>query len=189
MKVKKWLQSQRNEERTSLQNPRTARVTFLDLPGEIRNQIYAYSIYADLSSLFVANCTKPEHFGATVLHPPLFRTCRQIRAEAFSYLCATCQLGFLGIRSAVLFFSLVGEAVSEIKSLAVTRPVVYDREYKERKDIVEQFFSTLDTMSGLSKIRFEGLADWIKPDKKGAKLDFHMRLEKLRERHVVVQIK
>ena len=189
MTIKKWLQSKRNEGRTGNQNPKTARVTFLDLPGELRNQIYAYSIYPDLPSILVANCTKPEHFGATLVHLPIFRTCRQIRAETLSYLCATFQLGFLGIHDAVLFFSLAGEAVLEIKSLVMIRPVLVEEEYKECKETVEQFFSALETMSKLSEMRLEGLANWTMPHQRDAKSEFAMRLEKLRERHVAVHIK
>ncbi|EUC42226.1 hypothetical protein COCMIDRAFT_29141 [Bipolaris oryzae ATCC 44560] len=162
--------------------PRAARATFLDLPGELRNQIYAYSIYPDLSSIFVANCTKPEHFGATILHLPIFRTCRQIRAETLSYLCATLQLGFLGIHSAVLFFSLAGKAASEIKSLFLIEPLCIGEEYTESKETVEQFLRALEAMRELSEIQVNNIGRLTPPDQKTWFWKFTKRLEKLQER-------
>lgn len=77
----------------------------------------------------------------------------------------------------------------EIKSLVMIRPVLVEEEYKECKETVEQFFSALETMSKLSEMRLEGLANWTMPHQRDAKSEFAMRLEKLRERHVAVHIK
>ncbi|EUC38594.1 hypothetical protein COCCADRAFT_32254 [Bipolaris zeicola 26-R-13] len=189
MKIKKWLQTKRKEERPGSQNVRSARATFLHLPGELRNQIYAYTIYPNMGSILLVNCNKPEHFGATILHLPIFRTCRQIRAETLSYLCATFQLRFFGIHSAVVFFSLAGKAAAEIRSLVVIRPVLVEQHYEESKETVERFFSVLETMSELSEMQLEKLADWTMPGQRDAKLEFARRLGKLRERHVAVRVR
>ena len=43
--------------------PQKTDCAFLELPGEIRNHIYAMAIYPELSSIVIVNCTKPEHLG------------------------------------------------------------------------------------------------------------------------------
>jgi hypothetical protein len=159
---------------------------FLNLPGEIRNQIYAMTIYPDLTSIVIANCIEPKHLAASVLHLPLFRVSRQIRAECFSYLCATFPLKIFGLSTATLFFSCAGPAVSEIKALVLVQTAVIFLENKKSRDKVEQFFAALKKMYQLKELGFEGTGDVTVLEQGG---NFARRLEDLRRRGVDVQVK
>jgi hypothetical protein len=127
---------------------------FLELPGEIRNQIYALVIYPELSSIVIANCTKAEHLAASVLHLSPFRICRQIRAECLSYVCANFSLTFLTLQTANLFFSCVGPAISEIKAFVLVQPVIASKS-KESRDRVERFLAALEEMDQLAEVVLE----------------------------------
>ncbi|KAI2482780.1 hypothetical protein Ptr902_05097 [Pyrenophora tritici-repentis] len=161
----------------------TLRGKFLDLPGEIRNQIYSYIIYPDLHSVTIANCAIPEHLAASVLHLPLFRTSHQIRAEALSYLCANIPLRILGVRTANVFFSWAGSAVSDIKSLTIAQ-VVLD----VRRDNVDKFFEVLDTMHGLVEVRLEIVEKFETLEKCKENVEFMRRIKTLEERGVHVWV-
>jgi hypothetical protein len=124
-----------------------------------------------------------------VLRVPLFRTCRQIRAETLSYLCATFQLRFLGLQTAVSFFSFAGDVASEVKSLVLNQPVLGMFEDGKSRGKVEQFFSALEAMSELSEVRLEGPAGLAISDQSDGYLAFVKRLEKLRERNITVHVK
>lgn len=159
--------------------------TFLDLPGEIRNQIYAYYTYPELDPITISNCTKPEHFGEAVLRPPLFRVSRQVRAEALSYLCANHTFKFFSLQAAVLFFSYMGIASSEIKSLVLMQLVLEEGS----QEMVDKFFSALEKMSALSEVNLDQFAHTTGLHQRDQCVDFIGRLDKLRAREVVVHIK
>lgn len=165
------------------------RGTFLDLPGEIRNQIYGYVVYPGLSCVTMAFCTKPEHLAAGALHLPLLRTCRQIRAATLSYLCATRSLKFVGIKTAAGFLALAGSAAAEIRSLVLVEPVLVALDSEENRVDRECFFGALETMEELVEIQVEALGRRSVLGGSGGDIEFVKRLEQYRERGVAVQVK
>ncbi|CAG5174739.1 uncharacterized protein ALTATR162_LOCUS10900 [Alternaria atra] len=162
---------------------------FLELPGEIRNKIYTMAIYPELSSIVIANCTKPEHLAASVLHLPLFRVCRQIRAECLSYICATFPLRILGLQTALLFFSCAGTAISEIKALVLVQPATSIVESKGGRDRVEHFLAALNMMDELNEMRLEGMGSMSRLGHGGEHMDFVRKVEDLSKKGVDVQVR
>jgi len=128
--------------------------------------------------LTIANCAKPEHLAASVLHHPLFRTCAQIRAEALSYLCANIPLRILGLQTANVFFSCARDAISEIKSLVLVQAAM-----GISWDKVGKFFEALEMMHMLVEMRLEVVKEG------GEYAEFVRQLETLRERGVDVQVR
>jgi hypothetical protein len=61
------------------------KTSFLDLPGEIRNAIYAVTIPQNKGLPYVIAWPNPSHFARTVLSSPMFRLNKQIRAEALAH--------------------------------------------------------------------------------------------------------
>ena len=161
----------------------------MDLPGELRNQIYAYIIYPDLPSLMIANCARPEHLAASVLHLPLFRICRQVRAEALSYLCANIPLRILGLQTANVFFSCVGSAVSNVKSLVLVQAAMGIQGSKESGERVDKFFRALDMMHELAEMKLEGVGEMLNLEKGREHAEFVRRVEAMRERGITVHIR
>jgi hypothetical protein len=164
------------------------RGTFLGLPGEIRNQIYAYVIYPELDAITIVNCTKPEHLAASVLHLPLFRASHQIRAEALSYLCATFGIKILGLETANVFFSCAGTAISEIKTLVLVQPVMGISESNESWERVEKFFAFLGQMRELEAFRLDGVGKMHPIGMNADYEEFVRRVIGLGERKVEVRV-
>lgn len=160
---------------------------FLELPGEIRNQIYAMVIYPELSSLVIANCTKPEHLAASVLHLSTFRICRQIRAECLSYICANFSLKFLGLQTADLFFWCAGPAISEIKAFVLVQPYITPKS-KQSGDRMERFLAALDKMDQLTEVILEETRKTLALEKSEEQNEFTRRVEALSKRGVKVQV-
>lgn len=161
---------------------------FLELPGEIRNMIYAMAIYPELSSLVIANCTKPEHLAASVLHLSAFRVCRQIRAECLSYICANFSLKFLGLQTADLFFWCAGPAISEIKAFVLVQPCIASKS-KQSGDRSERFLAALDKMDQLTEVVLEETAKVLALEKNEEQNEFTRRVEALSKRGVKVQVR
>ncbi|KAH8731534.1 hypothetical protein GQ44DRAFT_767400 [Phaeosphaeriaceae sp. PMI808] len=96
---------------------------FLQLPGEIRNIIYAQIVFPELSSLIISfgNIRRQRHFAKSVLRHPLFRTSHQVRVETLSYLCATKHLKILGVETAIAFFHCIGGAYRHLKRITLAQ--------------------------------------------------------------------
>jgi uncharacterized protein YecE (DUF72 family) len=144
------------------------------------------AIYPELSSIVIANCTKPEHLAASVLHFPVFRVCRQIRAECLSYICANFSFKFLGLQTAVLFFSCAGTAVSEIKAFVLVQSVVSLSVSGEDRDRIERFFAAIDVMDRLVEVRLVETEIFRLLVKGGEHDQFITRVKDLSERGVDV---
>ncbi|KAF1845591.1 uncharacterized protein K460DRAFT_405841 [Cucurbitaria berberidis CBS 394.84] len=150
---------------------------FVELPGEIRNQIYLYAIYPELSTVIVCNCEKPEHFGSRILRLPLFRISRQIRAESLSFLCATKTFKILGIVTANAFFQVIGTAIGKMKSMTLLQPLSeITPSCKERTD---RFFSSMTDAKALKEFRLEGLGNWVPLCNEGEYYTFVRRVRSL----------
>ncbi|KAG9196646.1 hypothetical protein G6011_01767 [Alternaria panax] len=169
--------------------PQKMNGAILELPGEIRNHIYAMAIYPDLSSIVIANCTKPEHLAASVLHLPLFRVCRQIRAECISYVCATFHLRILGLQTAIVFFNCAGTAVSEIKAFALVQPAMSILESTESRDRVNYFFAALDRMDELNEVILEGTGRMPTLEQGEKQMEFVRRLKDFSQGGMNVQVR
>jgi hypothetical protein len=146
------------------------------------------AIYPELSMIVIANCTKPEHLAASVLHLPVFRVCRQIRAECLSYLCANFSFKFFGLKTADLFFSCAGTAVSEIKAFVLLQSIHGLLVSGEDRNRIERFFAAIDVMDRLVEVRL------VETEKvvvlvEGGELDqFIKRVKGLSERGVNVHV-
>lgn len=92
-----------------------------------------------------------------MLHLPLFRTCRQIRSETLSYLCANLPLKILGIETANVFFDMIGIAIREVTTLTVVQPV--DEISSASWAVMERFFCFMDRAKGLRELWVENLGD------------------------------
>ncbi|KAF1943382.1 hypothetical protein EJ02DRAFT_453290 [Clathrospora elynae] len=164
---------------------------FLALPGEIRNQIYAYAIYPALSSLTIANCSKREHLAASALHQPLFRASRQIRTEALSYLCATHTLQILGIGTANLFFECAGEAIKQVKQIVIVQAASEIVGMPACEESIERLFGYLEEAEALKGVRMveEGVGKIFDFGEGEEHAGVLRRVGGLRERgvHVVVE--
>ncbi|KAJ4370749.1 hypothetical protein N0V83_005270 [Neocucurbitaria cava] len=149
---------------------------FLALPGEIRNQIYFYAVYPDLPSLTIVNCSENEHFGGTLLHLPLFRTCRQIRVETLSYICSTKNIKILGIDTANAFFELIGATIGNLKSMTLVQPA---REitplYREQED---RFFAYMKEATALRKFQLAEVGKMTSRKEGGGHWEFARALVK-----------
>ncbi|KAF2112301.1 hypothetical protein BDV96DRAFT_158278 [Lophiotrema nucula] len=94
-------------------NPKTAPNTgigFLNLPGEIRNEIYQYLIFPNLQFIMIIGNTNDRCYGDSILQHPIFRMCRQVREEALSFLCANKEFHIYGVNSASRFLDYIGTA-------------------------------------------------------------------------------
>ncbi|KAJ4321319.1 hypothetical protein N0V94_002951 [Neodidymelliopsis sp. IMI 364377] len=118
--------------------------TLLSLPGELRNQIYAYVLFPSHPSLTIFSAPNP------LLSHPLFITSRQLRHEAITHLCATKDINFGSIKTANDFFAAVGEqGVRSLRRMSVRCPdawYVCSREMDERR---EEFLGYLSIARGL----------------------------------------
>ncbi|CAO2648755.1 Nn.00g097040.m01.CDS01 [Neocucurbitaria sp. VM-36] len=178
MSIYKWLRRSREAPVINPEDNDTSS-RFLELPGEIRNQIYFYAMYPDLESITIVNCERREHFGGTVLHLPLFRTCQQIRAEAISYLCATKNIKFLGIDTANAFFELIGETIANMKSMTLVQPASEITPLCRER--IDRFFGSMAEAKALRKFRLEGVGKMISMEEGGEHWMFMKQVQDLRE--------
>jgi hypothetical protein len=123
----------------------------LKLPGEIRNEIYAYAIYSKLGSINIAQGLKQRHVRQTVLDLGIFRTSHQIRVEALSYLCATKHLEICGSKAAISFFECVGDVIGEVKRITIAQPIVHDTPSEQ----IDKLFHFLDKATSLQYLKLE----------------------------------
>jgi len=81
---------------------------FLNLPGELRNYIYSFIIYPHQERIAFASATDPKDLVSTLLRSPIYRTNRQIRAEALSYLCKSKTFTAINFRTAGILLEWTG---------------------------------------------------------------------------------
>jgi hypothetical protein len=97
----------------------------LQLPAEIRLQIYSYCIYPALRRIKIVQAATPLRFEETALIPSIFRASRQLRAEALSYLCSNKALQIYGLDTANAFFKTIGsDAIGDVRSLSIAQVIV-----------------------------------------------------------------
>ncbi|KAF1914865.1 hypothetical protein BDU57DRAFT_549927 [Ampelomyces quisqualis] len=102
---------------TSAQNVTASRL--LQLPGELRNQIYTYVIYPRLDAIIITDMVVQHHYSRKALRLGIFRASHQLRNEALSYLAADKHFKICGIQSAVDFFLALGPAIADLKRVTV----------------------------------------------------------------------
>ncbi|KAH9860351.1 hypothetical protein J1614_011682 [Plenodomus biglobosus] len=159
---------------------------FLDLPGELRNQIYAYAVCPNLAIIQISSCTRPEHLGSGVLSPAIFRASRQVRAEALSYLCATKLFQFHGIQCANVFFTVIGPAISEIKDILVEQPASELLRTTASRASVASFFAFIEQATALEVLEVSGLGRMLSIGNGGVHGEFLRSLARVGERGVKV---
>ncbi|KAL1595865.1 hypothetical protein SLS60_009555 [Paraconiothyrium brasiliense] len=99
-------------------------VSFLTLPGEIRNQIYDLALFPRYCNVSIS-VSHPKDLLRTVFKSPIFRLCRTSRYEAFARFCKMKTLTFMTYKSYKVFVtyaSTVGEgdiAEKNVKSIAL----------------------------------------------------------------------
>jgi hypothetical protein len=91
---------------TSLRDP--SKPSFLSLPGEIRNKIYDLIIYPHHHSLLIAFHNGPHDIFRSFLRSSLYRINRQVRAEAFSFLCSQKTFRIINAVSGETFLRYIG---------------------------------------------------------------------------------
>jgi hypothetical protein len=187
MKVKMWLRSKLSGKKTPTRTtPHHHQTSFLDLPGELRNKIYAYALFPRVGTITAANANKPHHLATSMLASPLFRASQQIRAEALSYLCATLSSQFFGISVANLFFACVGEAVREIKHVSLLQQLSEFPDSREGAERVERFFGFVGKIEGLKRFEIMSRGGTDLSGEMMVFREFMKRVEALEERGVEV---
>ncbi|CCT61080.1 hypothetical protein IAQ61_001637 [Plenodomus lingam] len=163
------------------------KISFLQLPGEIRNQIYSYLVYPNLRLIQINDCTKPEHMGYNVLFPAIFRVSRQTRAEALSYLCATKVFQIWRITSANTFFAVIGPAIGNIRDILVQQSATELTTTEASREEVARFFTFIERASSLKVFEVEGLGRMPGIVTGGIHANFMRSLEMVGERGVRVE--
>jgi hypothetical protein len=130
----------------------------LQLPGELRNQIYGYILYPRLDAIIVADMVIQHHYSRKALRLSIFRTSHQLRNEAMSFLAADKHLKICGIDSAIDFFTALGPAVADLKRISVAMTHVGHKELSD--DNLARFAGFLHRMTALKYLKLEiGKAD------------------------------
>jgi hypothetical protein len=125
----------------------------LQLPAEIRLQIYSYIIYPSIKCIKIAHGTQTWRVAEKVLRPSIFRASHQLRAEALSYLVNKKPLQICEIEAANAFFRAVGsDVICDIKSLSMAQ--VFTKTPLPREQI-EQFAHFLGQATSLQHFSLE----------------------------------
>ncbi|KAF2181597.1 hypothetical protein K469DRAFT_713665 [Zopfia rhizophila CBS 207.26] len=82
--------------------------SFLDLPGELRNDIYYLIFNPHQFCYLAAYITGPRDIFRGLLQPSILRVSRQIRAESLSFLCSTKHFKAMNAPSASTFLRYIG---------------------------------------------------------------------------------
>jgi hypothetical protein len=88
-----------------------------------------------------------------VLKHGIFRTSRQIRSEALSFLCATKQLQFCGSACAIAFFDCIGDAIEDVKRITVAQRVIQGQPMPAEQ--VDRLFYFFDRATSLQYLKLE----------------------------------
>jgi hypothetical protein len=140
--------------------------SFLTLPGELRNQVYSYLIFPNLKEILVRDQEFLEEMYSSVLSAPIYRTCRQVRNEALSYLCSQRQITFLNFSACSTFISCSGESGrTNLSHIKLTRANLIARKLMvmgngEEVTVITFFLENLKKLSGLKSFELvvhEGL--------------------------------
>jgi hypothetical protein len=122
-----------------------------NLPGEIRNNIYSFTLFPHHDCLLALSYSHPRDIFRTLLHSPIFRVSRQIRAEALSFLSATKDFRIPGVRTSTTFFRYLGP-VGRANLTNVTIAFLSDKDLNldGGKDLIR----LMRDIRGLGKRRF-----------------------------------
>lgn len=82
----------------------------MDLPGELRNHIYALAIPKEKGVPYLIAWQGPRHFAQTVLKSPIFRLNQQIRSEAMSYKFTDQEFKFYNVKIMIQFLRWIGKS-------------------------------------------------------------------------------
>jgi hypothetical protein len=125
----------------------------LQLPAEIRLEIYSYIIYPSLKHIKISHGAQTLGVTEKVLSPAIFRASHQLRAEALSYLVTKKPLEICEIATANAFFKAIGSAaVGDMKSLSIAQ--VLSSKPLPRKQI-KLFAHFLSQAASLKRFTFE----------------------------------
>ncbi|KAF2463536.1 uncharacterized protein BDR25DRAFT_347172 [Lindgomyces ingoldianus] len=150
------------------------KVSFLNLPGELRNDIYCFLIYPHHNMLLVVFQTSPRDIFRSLLRSPIFRVNRQIRAEAFSFLCGTKKFRIINAPCAETFLRYIGPVGRmNLANITLMLSVFVDLNLGQ----AEGFFRFLREANHLRHFHLE--IDMYITDQKhdNAKWDFLQRIE------------
>lgn len=83
-------------------------MSFMKLPGELRNKIYDWAVFPEHSFVQVTHCTHEKDIVSKIFCSPLFRTSKAIREEAMSRILGTKTINVTGLHSISAFVNYVG---------------------------------------------------------------------------------
>jgi hypothetical protein len=132
----------------------------LQLPGEVRNIIYSYTIYSALTKISIDRSSPsgevfqlPFTPKISVLGLSIFYVSRQIRSEALSYLFANKEFVVLGVK---LFTDLIGCAGGAVKDLKKLNLMLYlDADNPIPAAQTDDFFHLLEQADSLWYLKLE----------------------------------
>ncbi|KAH7401748.1 hypothetical protein DE146DRAFT_651511 [Phaeosphaeria sp. MPI-PUGE-AT-0046c] len=127
----------------------------LQLPGELRNQIFSYCIFpfSGARPLTIVHGTKDRHFTTKVLSAGIFRVCHQLRLESLSFLAAVKHFNILGTKAACVFLECLGPAAADVKRITVAQPIVCDAPMSSRQ--INTFIDFLSKATSLQFLKLE----------------------------------
>jgi hypothetical protein len=136
----------------SAQNHTSSRL--LQLPAEIRLQIYSYCIYPKLYRIQIMHSFTLWHPEETTFSPSIFHASRQLRAEALSYLCAEKALQIYGVDTANAFFETIGShAIGDVRNLSIAQVLVHNKPLRPTQ--IDHLFHFLRRATSLQYFRLE----------------------------------
>lgn len=123
-------------------------LSFLLLPGEVRNLIYSYAVFPNLRTVTIHHCP------GNVFSLPIFHVSRQIRHEAVSYLCASKTIYLSGLNVANGFCATIGEhGICSLRHVIVRCPDAWHSSSEKAKIKKNVFLAHLKHAKSLQ--RFE----------------------------------
>ncbi|KAF3005956.1 hypothetical protein E8E13_010178 [Curvularia kusanoi] len=122
---------------------------FLSLPGEIRNKIYAYALDPVPPNIYIR--AQPE----CVLALSILGTCRQIRSEALSLLCADRSFHLRGLFTANQFFTLVHDYMPNLRRVTICLAAGWQSESSQMAAERRTLLDHLELAEGLCELVVE----------------------------------
>lgn len=131
---------------------------FFKLPGELRNDIYAYMMYQHLPKIRVEYCSSIEDINNSVFSSSIFKVNKQIRTESISLLCATTNLEAVGVTQALVLMESIDE--SGRNSLRNLSLIVSRKLYTIRALEEARFFKLLKQLTSLKYLTVKYSNEW-----------------------------
>lgn len=101
-------------------------MSFLALPGELRNAIYDAVLFPHHDYVAVVHCSQHKDLAATIFNSPLLRVSSQVRNEALARLYKTKTLKIVNLPTATMFLNYVGTVgENNITELVLCDPFWY----------------------------------------------------------------